>query len=132
MRHARWIYLVAGLHRSTVGGIFDIIARPELKQDGRFRDMGCRTQHVKDVYGFLAETLLTRDTADWLKVFEVADIPALPIHTLDSVLDDAHLQAIELFKVVDHPIEGKIRQMRNPSTWSVTPPFDTAPAPRLG
>ena len=64
MRHARWIYLVAGLHRSTVGGIFDIIARPELKQDGRFRDMGCRTQHVKDVYGFLAETLLTRDTAD--------------------------------------------------------------------
>ena len=111
---------------------FDIIARPELKQDGRFRDMGCRTQHVKDVYGFLAEILLTRDTADWLEAFEVADIPALPMHTLDSLLDDAHLQAIDFFKVVDHPSEGKIRHMRSPGTWSVTPPVDTAPAPRLG
>ena len=111
---------------------FDIIARPELKQDARFRDMGCRTKHIKDVYGFLAETLLTRDTAEWLRAFEAADIPALPMHTLESLLEDRHLQAIEFFKVVNHPTEGKIRQMRSPSTWSATPASEIRPAARLG
>jgi crotonobetainyl-CoA:carnitine CoA-transferase CaiB-like acyl-CoA transferase len=42
------------------------------------------------------------------------------------------LQAVEFFEVVDHPSEGKIRQMRNPTTWSATPLPALRPAPRLG
>ena len=111
---------------------FDLIGRPELKHDDRFKDMSNRTKRVADVYGFLAEIIATRTTAEWLDAFQQADIPAMQMHTLESVLNDRHLQAIEFFELSEHPTEGKIRQMRNPTTWSATPLVSTRPAPRLG
>ncbi|MGY4451222.1 crotonobetainyl-CoA:carnitine CoA-transferase CaiB-like acyl-CoA transferase [Bradyrhizobium sp. i1.3.1] len=54
------------------------------------------------------------------------------MHTLETILDDPHLQAVDFFRTVDHPVEGRIRQMRVPSTWSVTQPEAAGPAPTLG
>ena len=47
-------------------------------------------------------------------------------------MDDAHLQAVKLFELADHPTEGRIRQMRNPTRWSATPLSAIRHAPRLG
>jgi crotonobetainyl-CoA:carnitine CoA-transferase CaiB-like acyl-CoA transferase len=111
---------------------FDMIGRAELKRDARFKDVGARTTHINAVYAFLAETLQTRTSDDWLREFERADIPAMKMHTLESLLDDPHLAAIKFFELSDHPTEGKIRQMRNPTTWSATPLGTPRAAPRLG
>lgn len=110
----------------------DIIGRGELLRDHRFKDMGSRTQHVKEVYAFVAEILQTRTTGEWMDAFGPADVPAMPVQTLESLIDDAHLQAVKLFELAEHPSEGKIRQMRNPSRWSATPPGAMRHAPRLG
>ena len=126
-------YIAALVYTDRQWLIFlNIVGRSELLQDHRFIDMGSRTTHVKEVYAFIAEILKTRTTADWLDAFNRADIPAMPMQTLESLIDDAHLQAVKLFELAEHPSEGKIRQMRNPTRWSATPLGAIRHAPRLG
>jgi crotonobetainyl-CoA:carnitine CoA-transferase CaiB-like acyl-CoA transferase len=110
----------------------DLIGRRDLLHDYRFKDMGARTKHVQLVYAFLAEVLLTRSSGEWLNDLGRVDIPAMPMQTLESLIDDAHLQAVKLFELADHPSEGKVRQMRNPTRWSATPLGAIRHAPRLG
>ena len=111
---------------------FDMIGRSELLHDHRFKDMGSRTKNVKEVYTFVAEMMQMRTTSEWLDAFGRADIPAMPMQTLESLIDDAHLQAVNLFELAEHPSEGKIRHMRNPTRWSATPLGAIRHAPRLG
>ena len=126
-------YIAALVYTDRQWLIFlNIVGRSELLQDHRFIDMGNRTKYVKEVYAFIAEILKTRTTADWLEAFNRADIPAMPMQTLESLIDDAHLQAVKLFELAEHPSEGKIRQMRNPTRWSATPLGAIRHAPRLG
>jgi formyl-CoA transferase len=73
-----------------------------------------------------------KTTAEWTKILNDADIPTLPMHDLESVLEDPHLAATNFFPVVDHPTEGAIRSMRVSATWSETNAEPSRLAPRLG
>ncbi len=104
----------------------------ELAQDPRLRTIGSRTEHVQALYAMVADILLTRTTEEWLALFNSADIPAMPLSTLDSLMDDPHLRAIGYFEPMEHPSEGPIYQMRPAATWSESPPDIRRLAPRLG
>jgi crotonobetainyl-CoA:carnitine CoA-transferase CaiB-like acyl-CoA transferase len=112
---------------------FAAIGRPELPDaDPRFADMGSRTVHIDALYALLAEILTTRPSAEWLAVLDAADIPVVPLHTLDSLIDDPHLAAIGFLQSVEHPTEGAIRSIGVPTIWSETQAAPGRPAPRLG
>jgi crotonobetainyl-CoA:carnitine CoA-transferase CaiB-like acyl-CoA transferase len=102
------------------------------ENDARFRSIGQRTRHINEVYRFLAEAIRLRPTTEWLHLLEEADIPVMPMHTMDSLLDDPHLKAIGFFNVVQHPTAGTIRSMSIPGTWSESTPEITRHAPQLG
>jgi len=51
---------------------------------------------------------------------------------MDSPLDDPHLRATGFIGEEDHPTEGRIRTLGNPTTWSMTPSQTPSYAPRLG
>jgi crotonobetainyl-CoA:carnitine CoA-transferase CaiB-like acyl-CoA transferase len=104
----------------------------EFERDPRYRTMTSRTENIAVLYRELAELLLTRTTAEWLELFNRADIPAMPLHTLESLLADEHLAATGFFSSEDHPSEGRLRSMAYPSTWSATQPGGNRPVPRLG
>ncbi len=109
------------------------IGRPELlADDQRFTTLESRSRHVADVYHWLAEEVATRTTAEWLELLDAADVPAMPIHSLESLLHDPHLDATEFFRLVDHPTEGEIRMMEVPSRWSRSEPSLRRHAPLLG
>lgn len=100
--------------------------------DARLSSLVSRTTHAAALYAELAEIMRSRNTADWLTQMNAADIPAAPMHTLDSVVHDEHLQAVGMFEMVDHPTEGLVRQLRAPTRWSASPPSVRSPAPTLG
>jgi crotonobetainyl-CoA:carnitine CoA-transferase CaiB-like acyl-CoA transferase len=104
----------------------------DFEQDPRYRTMTSRTEHIETLYRELAELLQTRTTAEWLELLNGADIPAMPLHTLESLLADPHLAATGFFGQEEHPSEGRLRTMAYPSTWSATQPAASRPAPRLG
>jgi crotonobetainyl-CoA:carnitine CoA-transferase CaiB-like acyl-CoA transferase len=110
-----------------------LIGRPDLlDEDERFRSLGTRTSHAEAVYALVREAMLTGTTGEWLDKLNAADIPATPLHTLESIFDDPHLEATGFFEEYDHPTEGKLLMMRGPKNWSKTPPRIRRPAPRLG
>ncbi|MGP6190375.1 MAG: CaiB/BaiF CoA transferase family protein [Vulcanimicrobiaceae bacterium] len=91
-----------------------------------------RRLNYDQAYGAVAEILASRSTAHWLATLEAADIPVLPLHDLDSLLDDPHLRAVGFFVEERHPSEGVIRTMRQPVRFERCEPAATTPAPRLG
>ena len=114
-------------------GFFAAIGRPELPDaDPRFADMASRTVHIDALYALLAGILSTRPSAEWLEILDAADIPVVPIHTLDSLIDDPHLAATGFLRTVEHPSEGSIRSIGVPVTFSESPSTPGRPAPRLG
>ena len=80
----------------------------------------------------LAETIATRSTADWLAAFEAADIPAMPLHDIESLLEDPHLTSTGFFRTLEHPTEGRIRALAPLGRWSASPTQIRLFAPRLG
>ncbi|HMN81087.1 MAG TPA: CoA transferase [Burkholderiaceae bacterium] len=102
------------------------------ERDPRMVDIDTRTRHIGGLYAWVAEVLRTRTTAEWLALLEKADIPAMPLHTLESLPQDPHLNAVGFFPTIDHPTEGRVRQIAPAGTWSDTPPSIRRPAPRLG
>ncbi len=97
-----------------------------------FATLESRSQHTAEVYAWLAEQIATRTTDEWLGILDDADVPAMPLHSLDSLLRDPHHEATGFFRVADHPTEGEIRMMEVPSRWSGSPPSLRRHAPLLG
>jgi crotonobetainyl-CoA:carnitine CoA-transferase CaiB-like acyl-CoA transferase len=108
------------------------IGREDLMADPRFVDLASRTRHIDHVYAFLSDKLEERATNEWLAVFAAIDVPAMPLHSVDSLLEDPHIKAVDLVPLMEHPTEGAIRMPRVPVDWNDHQPGATAPAPRLG
>ena len=100
--------------------------------DPRLADITARTANIDLLYDMIAEELKSRTTQEWLKLLHEADIPCMVPHTLETLLEDPHLKDCDFFQFREHPSEGRIRTMREPSTWSETPPPSDRFAPRLG
>lgn len=100
---------------------FEVAGRPELADDERFRDQPSRSRNIDALYGFVAEVMPGRTTAEWIEILEDADIPVLPMNTLESLFECPHLTAVGMFPLADHPSEGRIRHLKVPVNLEKTP-----------
>ena len=126
-----WICISANTD-SQVHAFFDAIGRPELKTDPRFASVQARFANVKEYLQLRTEVMKTRTTAEWIEMLDRGDVPAMPYHTLDSLLEDPHLEDVRFFELKDHPTEGSTRNMRLPNKWSSGVRREWRPAPKLG
>jgi hypothetical protein len=113
-------------------GFFDVIGRPELKSDPRFSSVQARFANVAAYFEVRMAALKSKTTAEWLELFDAADVPAMPYHTLESVMEDPHLVDAGFFKTKTHQSEGEIREMRLPNVWSCGTRKEWSGAPKLG
>jgi crotonobetainyl-CoA:carnitine CoA-transferase CaiB-like acyl-CoA transferase len=114
-------------------GFLKAIGRESLAtEDERFATFANRSRNIDFVYGALSRIFEERTTAEWMQLLEDADVPFMPMHDLQSVLHDPHLEATGFFATVEHPSEGAIRTMRMPITWTNSTADAPLPAPRLG
>jgi crotonobetainyl-CoA:carnitine CoA-transferase CaiB-like acyl-CoA transferase len=104
----------------------------EFETDERVNSHTNRAQHFDELYAWVAREIATRTSAEWLQALTEADIPVMPLNSLDDLLDDPHHEATGFFKMMDHPSEGRIREMDIPTTWSKSQPQIRMHAPRLG
>lgn len=112
---------------------FSLVDRlEEFNRDPRFSDIGNRTRHIGALNAIVAEVMLTKTTEKWLEVLPQIDVPAMRLHTLESLMRDPHLKATGYFQTVEHPSEGRIVIMAIPGSWSESKPEIRRAAPRLG
>ncbi|MGW4291107.1 CaiB/BaiF CoA transferase family protein [Streptomyces sp. NPDC004673] len=111
---------------------FEVSGHPEMAQDPRFADIHGRTENIGLLYEFLGRVFETKTTAEWLAIMTEADIPAIEMHTPESLLDDPHMKDVGFFAEQEHPSEGVLRTLGIPQQWSESSPELRYPAPRLG
>jgi crotonobetainyl-CoA:carnitine CoA-transferase CaiB-like acyl-CoA transferase len=110
---------------------FNATGRDDLRHNPLFATFAGRAANIDTVYAELARIFATKTTAEWIDILNAADIPVMPMHDLESLLQDPHLVATNFFPVVDHPSEGKIRSMNVSARWSETPAETVRLAPHL-
>jgi len=110
-----------------------LVGEPDLMaRDARFATQDARTRHAEDMGTYLASHLIKKTTEVWLKALRALDIAACKVNTLEDLLTDPHLTAVDFFEEFEHPTEGKIRTPRFPVRFSRSPASIRRPAPRLG
>ena len=102
-----------------------------MRADPRFATFAGRAANIDAVYAELARIFKTRTTAEWTELLDEADIPVMPMHDLERILEDPHLVATKFLPVVDHPTEGRSAAC-GADEWSDTQPEPARHAPRLG
>lgn len=126
-------YLCANIYNDSHWRRFcEVVEAAEYARDARFLDMRSRTDNFCELCAFITKKLSERTTAEWVKIFDGADIPAMPLHTLDSLMLDRHLRESGFLKLIDHPSEGKMLSAGIPTRWSESQPTVRRHAPVLG
>jgi len=108
------------------------IGQPGMFADPRFCSQRERSLNIHFIYGWVADVMATRSTAQWQKLLADADIPFQVPNTLDDLLADPHLIASGFLGTEEHPTEGTLRTLGTPTVWSGTPTGALSHAPNLG
>ncbi len=111
---------------------FSAIGQPEMMSDKRFRTQRQRSLNISDVYAWVASVMPSRTTSEWSELLEHCDIPCQLVRSMDELLDDPQLRASGMLFEEEHPTEGVLRVLGQPTRWSDQPPSRLTPAPTLG
>jgi crotonobetainyl-CoA:carnitine CoA-transferase CaiB-like acyl-CoA transferase len=126
-----WISISANTNPQAFA-FFDAIGRPELKSDPRFSSVAARFANVSEYFAIRNDELKKKTTAEWLDIFDASGVPAMPVHTLDSLIEDPHLADVGFFETIEHPTEGRVINMTLPNKSSLGQRTDFQAAPKIG
>ncbi len=112
--------------------IFELAGRPDLAADPRFGSVAARHENIDALCAELAAIIATRSTAEWLADLDAANIPAMPVNAVQDLPQDAHLRAVDFWRLIEHPSEGTLRTTEVPVGMSKSPGSIRRLAPRLG
>jgi crotonobetainyl-CoA:carnitine CoA-transferase CaiB-like acyl-CoA transferase len=104
----------------------EVIGVPELAEDPRFGRNQDRTANREALRPLLVERLVTRTKDDWFRDLMAAGVPCAPINTIDGGVALAEELGLEPVVTVDG-----MPGVRNPITFSDTPPRYELPPPAL-
>ncbi len=90
-----------------------ITGREALLNDERFQTVASRAKYVLEWFEIRGAALENNTTNEWLQIFREVDLPAMPCHTLETLITDEHLQEVELINFENHPTEGRTAVIRS-------------------
>ena len=109
-----------------------IIQRPDLAQDPRFRTNAGRVTHREDLIPQLQAIFRTRTTDQWMEALLAANIPASPINDIPTVFADPQVQHRGMAQTIHHPQAGDMTLLGPVPKLSHTPADIRTPPPSLG
>jgi crotonobetainyl-CoA:carnitine CoA-transferase CaiB-like acyl-CoA transferase len=83
-------------------------------------------------YAMQREAAMAHTVEEWMKLGDEHRIPIMRANTLDEVMVDPHLNAVDFFVEREHPTEGTWRAMKPPVKFSKTPASIRRDPPRPG
>jgi crotonobetainyl-CoA:carnitine CoA-transferase CaiB-like acyl-CoA transferase len=127
-------YVTVGANSEKMWASFcnDVLGRPELLQDERFKGLQSRLANVDALQEEIEKVLVTQPTGHWVPLLDKAAVPGGPVYTFDETVEDPHIKAREMFFDVEHPIIGKMKNIGYPVKFSRTPQQFRSAAPWLG
>ncbi len=98
-----------------------IIGRPDLPEDPRFKTNGDRHANRLELAEIIGDALQTHTSAEWEPILNDAGIPCGPIHKLDEALSHPQVLHREMVVEREHPVMGTVRLLGMPVKLSETP-----------
>ncbi|MGE0874523.1 MAG: CaiB/BaiF CoA transferase family protein [Burkholderiales bacterium] len=92
----------------------ETIGRADLVDDARFATLEGRVKNYEALWNIGREAFATRDRAEWLRLFDGADIPFSAINDIEDVMVDPQVQALDSFFTLRHPQKGELTGIRRP------------------
>jgi crotonobetainyl-CoA:carnitine CoA-transferase CaiB-like acyl-CoA transferase len=111
---------------------FELTDSPDLAADPKFALLADRARNIGELYSRIEPILATRLTAEWIDLFQKADLPFSPVNSVDDLLADPHLAAVGFWHEMEHPTEGRLKLAGIPVHFSETPGNIRRPAPNYG
>jgi crotonobetainyl-CoA:carnitine CoA-transferase CaiB-like acyl-CoA transferase len=112
--------------------LLKIAGREDLIDDPRMATHSSRIENSSWAYGLLAEIVATRTTREWVELLDAANVPVMPLNTLEDLLNDPQLDASGFWSMDEHPSEGRIRRTNPAVRFGGTPSSVRRLAPTLG
>ncbi len=108
----------------------EVIERPDLLTDPRFKDTPARRAHREELDEVLVPIFQTRPSTEWMARLDKVRLPYGRVNTVGEVLDHPQMKAREMIQEIDSPV-GRIPVMASPLHLSDSPPR-LDPMPSLG
>ncbi len=116
--------------------LFRILCRalgaPELVDDPRFATNSERLRFRDELHGALEERLTTASSEEWEATLLAAGIPCSRLQSVDQIVDDPQVQALELVRTFAHNDIENHRLVDHPVSYNGQRAFRTQGAPALG
>lgn len=98
---------VGVLEDSFWAGLCRGIGRPDLMEDGRFRNDALRRRNSADLHLILARTFAEKTRVYWLEALGQNGVPVTPVNTPGEALQDPHFNARGMIGKVRLPGPGR-------------------------
>jgi crotonobetainyl-CoA:carnitine CoA-transferase CaiB-like acyl-CoA transferase len=109
----------------------EVLGRPDLVEDPRFRSNAQRHAHRAVLEATLAELFARRPASHWVRALMQADVPAAEVRTVPQALAAPEVLERGTIQTVPHPTAGEVRLVASPLRLEGMPAQPTPP-PLLG
>ncbi len=106
--------------------------RTDLIGDERFCTTAERIENMPEFVALLDAEFAQRDFAEWSERFTHCEIAYSLVSNLDDIVADEQLEAIGMFRDLDHPEYGRLRTVDSPVFIQGEDKAEPQPAPGLG
>jgi CoA:oxalate CoA-transferase len=115
-------YLVIAAGNDHLFGLMgQAMGRPDLLDNPDYKTNALRRAHVEKLEADMEETLRTRNTQEWLDVFNRAGVPCGPVNSVAEVANDPQVAARHMIVSIADPVIGNLRVPGNPIKMSGVP-----------
>jgi crotonobetainyl-CoA:carnitine CoA-transferase CaiB-like acyl-CoA transferase len=130
---ARDGYFVMGATNQKLWAkLCELLARPDLVQHPDFGTVAQRLKNREALIEALEQEFAKRDSAAWIEAMLAAGIPAGPILTYPEAFESEHGKYRRMCMEIDHPREGKVKNIGFPVKLLGTPQQVRRHPPLLG
>ena len=111
----------------------DVLKRPELVEDERFKDSQSRKKNEEAMKVIVEEWSSQHTARENVAVLTEYGVPASPVQTIDEIYHDEHIAGVqEMFPVMKHPTMGDVVVIACPIKFSDTKADIHRASPLLG
>ena len=129
-RDGRYVNAVVASPRDWERFCRQVIERPELLEDPRFRDSPARREHRAELEALIEGIFLERDSEEWFARLAAAGLPHGALRGIAEVLAHPQVAARRLVREVDSPV-GPVPTVESALRLSESPVAE-GPIPALG
>lgn len=124
------IYMALGTNRLYGQLCRDVLDRPDLVDDPRFKEPADRLANRPALFEILEEIFAAKPRDAWLK--RMRHLPAGPVRMVGEALESEEVAARGMVATVEHPVAGPVRVIGSPLNFSASKLRPYAPPPMLG